>query len=138
MQQKPKSMVSVAKQVKMNKKCVLEHENNHFCIQMRFWSLLHKLKNHDLNMNAQLSSGARIVIFWMELILTSQLNACGKGCTLSKFTMSSEPSPLPYAVNQGSHKLWKTWKIKKKSSLHGTIMEFEKYLNNHGEITEIL
>ena len=27
---------------------------------------------------------------------------------------------------QGSHKLWKSWKITEKSSLHGKIMEFEK------------
>ena len=30
---------------------------------------------------------------------------------------------------QGSHKLWKswnTWKITKKSSIHGKVMEFEK------------
>ena len=34
------------------------------------------------------------------------------------------------ALNQGSHKhwkTWKTWKITKKSSMHGKIMEFEKY-----------
>ena len=29
-------------------------------------------------------------------------------------------------IYQGSHKLWKTWKIMKKSSMHGKIMEFEK------------
>ena len=27
---------------------------------------------------------------------------------------------------QGSHEHWKTWKITKKSSMHGKIMEFEK------------
>ena len=37
---------------------------------------------------------------------------------------------------QGSHKLWKSWKITKKSSMHGKIMEFEKTLNNHGKIIE--
>ena len=34
-------------------------------------------------------------------------------------------------LSQGSHKLlksWKTWKIAKKSSMHGKIMEFEKSL----------
>ena len=29
-------------------------------------------------------------------------------------------------LKQGSHKLWKTWKITKKSSMHGKIMELEK------------
>ena len=29
---------------------------------------------------------------------------------------------------------WKTWKITKKSSMQGKIMEFEKKLNNHGKI----
>ena len=28
---------------------------------------------------------------------------------------------------QGSHEHWKTWKITKKSSMDGKIMEFEKY-----------
>ena len=32
-----------------------------------------------------------------------------------------------------THKLWKSWKITKKSSMHGKIMESEKPLNNHGK-----
>ena len=33
---------------------------------------------------------------------------------------------------QGSHKLWKTWKIPKKNSMHGKIMEFcEIIWQNH-------
>ena len=34
---------------------------------------------------------------------------------------------------QGSHKLWKSKKITKNSSMHGKIMEFEKKLNYHGK-----
>ena len=37
---------------------------------------------------------------------------------------------------QGSHEHWKTWKITKKSSMHGKIMEFEKKLKNPGKIME--
>ena len=40
-------------------------------------------------------------------------------------------------IIQGSHKLWKSWNITKKSSMHEKIMEFEKNtLNNHREIME--
>ena len=34
---------------------------------------------------------------------------------------------LQMKFQQGSHEHWKTWKITKKSSMHGKIMEFEKY-----------
>ena len=40
-------------------------------------------------------------------------------------------------IYQGSHKLWKSWKIRKKSSMHGKVMEFENTkLKIHGKIKE--
>ena len=50
------------------------------------------------------------------------------GCHLSE-TLKAEIFSKTMFLKQGSHKLWtswKTWKITKKSSMHGKVMEFEK------------
>ena len=65
---------------------------------------------------------------------------------LYDITQGIPPDPLAGSLcivmvckDQGSHKLWKSWKITKKSSMHGKIMEFDKeILNNYEKNHRIL
>ena len=58
------------------------------------------------------------------LIYINSFNSCSK----SNIIIRRQKVVNLYGLymNQGSHELWKSWKIQKKSSMHGKIMEFEK------------
>ena len=80
---------------------------------------------------------ASIVLHVLGEIIKGQ-----EGCFICFFLQEaqivSKNTLYSYNISQGSHKLWKsfkTWKITKKSSMHGKIMEL-KNLNNHGKVME--
>ena len=46
---------------------------------------------------------------------------------LHEMTVQQQNTKIKSHENQGSHRLWKSWKIAEKSPMHGKAMEFEKW-----------
>ena len=69
----------------------------------------------------------RTIFMWGKADIQGIKEMCKElsNFVVHEFTSMSNINDV-WSCFQGSHEHWKTWKITKKSSMHGKIMEFEK------------